>query len=54
MVEQGREDPGHRPQERQGYRPRHPPFCRPAEVDILIGDPGKTMQKLNWKRETNF
>jgi GDPmannose 4,6-dehydratase len=32
----------------------NPAFYRPAEVDILIGDPTKAMQKLGWKRETSF
>ncbi|MHB8181748.1 MAG: GDP-mannose 4,6-dehydratase, partial [Acidithiobacillus ferrivorans] len=32
----------------------NPAFYRPAEVDILIGDPGKANQKLGWKRETSF
>ncbi|MBU2807204.1 GDP-mannose 4,6-dehydratase, partial [Acidithiobacillus ferrooxidans F221] len=31
-----------------------PAFYRPAEVDILIGDPGKAQQKLGWKREVSF
>lgn len=29
-------------------------FFRPAEVDILIGDPTKIESKLNWKREFSF
>ena len=32
----------------------NPAFYRPAEVDILIGDPGKANQKLGWKREVSF
>ena len=32
----------------------NPAFYRPAEVDILIGDPGKAQQKLGWKREVSF
>ena len=32
----------------------NPAFYRPAEVDILIGDPGKAHQKLGWKREVSF
>ncbi len=32
----------------------NPAFYRPAEVDILIGDPGKAQQKLGWKREVGF
>ena len=29
-------------------------FFRPAEVDLLIGDPGKARAKLGWKPETTF
>ncbi len=29
-------------------------FFRPAEVDILIGDPSKAENKLKWKREISF
>ena len=29
-------------------------YFRPAEVDILIGDPTKIESKLNWKREFSF
>ena len=32
----------------------NPAFYRPAEVDILIGNPGKANQKLGWKREVSF
>ncbi len=32
----------------------NPAFYRPAEVDLLIGDPGKAQQKLGWKRERSF
>jgi GDPmannose 4,6-dehydratase len=31
-----------------------PEFYRPAEVDFLIGDPGKAKQKLNWEAQTSF
>ncbi len=31
-----------------------PEFFRPAEVDILIGNPQKAMEKLGWKPETKF
>jgi GDPmannose 4,6-dehydratase len=27
---------------------------RPAEVDLLIGDPAKAKAKLGWKPEVNF
>jgi GDPmannose 4,6-dehydratase len=29
-------------------------FMRPAEVDLLIGDPAKAEATLGWKRKTNF
>ena len=29
-------------------------FMRPAEVDLLVGDPAKAMNKLGWKPETSF
>ena len=29
-------------------------FYRPAEVDLLIGDPAKAKQKLNWVPKTSF
>ena len=29
-------------------------FMRPAEVDLLIGDPGKAKRKLGWEPETSF
>jgi len=32
----------------------NPAFYRPAEVDLLIGDPSKAQQKLGWKREVSF
>jgi GDPmannose 4,6-dehydratase len=32
----------------------NPAFYRPAEVDILIGDPGKANQQLGWKPEVQF
>jgi GDPmannose 4,6-dehydratase len=31
-----------------------PKFIRPAEVDILLGDPTKAKQKLNWQPEVSF
>jgi len=31
-----------------------PEFFRPAEVDILIGNPAKAQQKLGWKPKTKF
>lgn len=32
----------------------NPEFFRPAEVDLLIGDPTKAETKLGWIRETSF
>ena len=29
-------------------------FMRPAEVDLLIGDPGKAREQLGWQPETTF
>jgi len=29
-------------------------FYRPAEVDLLVGDPGKAKQKLGWQPEVSF
>ncbi|MBA2943253.1 GDP-mannose 4,6-dehydratase [Paenibacillus sp. CGMCC 1.16610] len=31
-----------------------PKFYRPAEVDILLGNPGKAKEHLNWEPETNL
>ncbi len=31
-----------------------PRFVRPAEVDLLLGDPSKAYDKLGWKPEVNF
>ena len=32
----------------------NPTFFRPAEVEILLGDPSKAMNKLGWSREVSF
>lgn len=32
----------------------NPKFFRPAEVDILLGNPEKAEEELNWKREISF
>jgi GDPmannose 4,6-dehydratase len=32
----------------------NPTFFRPAEVEILIGDPSKAEKKLGWKRQISF
>ena len=31
-----------------------PRYFRPAEVDLLIGDPSKAKRKLKWKPKTTF
>lgn len=31
-----------------------PKYFRPAEVDLLLGDPSKAQQKLKWKPKTKF
>ena len=31
-----------------------PAFVRPAEVDLLIGDPGKAKRQLGWEPEVTF
>jgi len=31
-----------------------PRYYRPAEVDLLIGDPGKAKKKLGWVPKTTF
>jgi GDPmannose 4,6-dehydratase len=36
------------------YVRQDPRFFRPAEVDLLIGDPTKAQQKLGWEREVDF
>lgn len=32
----------------------NPEFFRPAEVDLLLGDPSKAEQELGWKRQVDF
>jgi GDPmannose 4,6-dehydratase len=29
-------------------------FYRPAEVELLLGDPSKAEQELDWVRKTDF
>ncbi len=29
-------------------------FMRPAEVDLLVGDPGKAKEKLGWEPKVSF
>jgi GDPmannose 4,6-dehydratase len=37
-----------------GYVSQDPRFMRPAEVDLLIGDPSKAKSVLSWKPEVGF
>jgi GDPmannose 4,6-dehydratase len=37
-----------------GYVRQDPKFFRPAEVDLLIGDPTKARDQLGWKPEVGF
>ena len=32
----------------------NPRFFRPAEVELLLGNPAKAEAKLGWKREISF
>ncbi|WP_456845064.1 GDP-mannose 4,6-dehydratase [Cellulomonas sp. P5_C6] len=36
------------------YVKQNPAFMRPAEVDLLVGDPSKAQDVLGWKREVDF
>lgn len=36
------------------YTVQDPRFMRPAEVDLLIGDPAKAREKLGWQPEVSF
>ncbi len=36
------------------YVRQDPKFFRPAEVDLLIGDPTKARERLGWKPEVDF
>ena len=38
----------------QDYVVQDPRFMRPAEVDLLVGDPSKAKQELDWEAETTF
>ncbi|KOP82311.1 GDP-mannose 4,6-dehydratase [Cytobacillus solani] len=38
----------------QDYVLQDPRFMRPAEVDILLGDPAKAKQNLKWEPEVSF
>jgi GDPmannose 4,6-dehydratase len=36
------------------YVKQNPAFMRPAEVDVLLGDPAKAEKVLGWKRKVDF
>lgn len=36
------------------YIKQNPAFMRPAEVDLLLGDPTKAERELGWKRKVDF
>jgi GDPmannose 4,6-dehydratase len=36
------------------YIVQDPRFMRPAEVDLLVGDPGKAGTKLGWEPKVTF
>jgi GDPmannose 4,6-dehydratase len=36
------------------YVEQDPRYFRPAEVDLLLGDPGKAKKKLNWQPKVGF
>lgn len=38
----------------ENYVVSDPAFMRPAEVDLLLGDPTRANQELGWKQETSF
>lgn len=38
----------------QKYIATDPELYRPAEVELLIGDPAKAMRQLNWRHEVSF
>jgi GDPmannose 4,6-dehydratase len=38
----------------QAYTVQDPRFMRPAEVDLLIGDPSKARRQLGWQPEVSF
>lgn len=38
----------------KSYVKQDPRFMRPAEVDLLLGDPAKAAEKLGWKPEVSF
>ena len=38
----------------QEYVETDPRYLRPAEVDLLLGDPGKAKRILNWEAKVRF
>jgi GDPmannose 4,6-dehydratase len=38
----------------QDYVVQDPRFMRPADVDLLVGDPGKAKRQLGWETKTTF
>ena len=36
------------------YVKQNPAFMRPAEVDLLLGDPSLAENELGWKRKVDF
>ena len=38
----------------QDYTVQDEKFMRPAEVDLLVGDPTKAMAKLGWEPQVGF
>jgi GDPmannose 4,6-dehydratase len=38
----------------QDYVIQDPRFIRPADVDLLVGDPSKAKEKLGWEATTTF
>jgi GDPmannose 4,6-dehydratase len=45
---------GHARLDWQDYVEFDPKYLRPAEVDLLIGDPSKARKQLNWEPKTTF
>ncbi len=45
---------GHVDLDWQDYVVQDKAFMRPAEVDLLIGDPAKARKELNWEAKTSF
>jgi GDPmannose 4,6-dehydratase len=45
---------GHAGLDWQKYVKLDPRFLRPAEVDLLIGDPSKARKALGWTPEVDF